>query len=170
MNTQHTCWFWVGLLLLLVTTGLAACGDTTTSAAPVPTTVGGRIQLTVQNSGINGTDVSTNYDEQVKTVTVIETLSESYTLDTGTVVMGVKSECFRVQKALWTSSDASDITSATLTVSGTLTDKYGNDHQGMIGQCDLHSDTAQKFNWDSLSFDQAWGDYDSTYLLPSLTK
>jgi hypothetical protein len=55
-------------------------------------------------------------------------------------------------------------------VNADLVDKYGNKSNGLIGTCELSSATAKNFNWDNLEQDQAWGDYNSTWLLPSLTQ
>lgn len=110
-----------------------------------------------------GSDFSSRYDTDAKDVTITETITPT---DNAGTITQVKSECFDIQQAIWQANIP--ITSLEIHVVGPLVDQYGKTSTGMIGSCTLDKKTAQQFVWSNLDGDRAWGDYDLTYLLPSL--
>jgi hypothetical protein len=75
---------------------------------------------------------------------------------------------FDIQKALWTASPPFVLQDVVVFVDGQLVDQYGKQSVGQVGSCTLEKATAAKFQWDNLTWDDAWNVYDDTTLAPFL--
>jgi len=121
-----------------------------------------------QNALHNGTDLKSTYDNGSKQVTIQENIN--YGLDNASILESIKIDCFYIQMAIWQAKIAHVDTVEVYILSNSLTDQYGNTSTGQLGHCTLGKDTASLFNWGNLTQDQAWGDYDDTWYLPSLNQ
>jgi hypothetical protein len=74
----------------------------------------------------------------------------------------VKTLCFQVERALWTSTIP--VQEVTVTVLGTVYDDYFDQVISWYGTASLGAKAAPRFDWRSLSADQAWTLFDRTLL------
>lgn len=154
-------------LLALLFGALLACGESS-QATRVPNSPQS-IDQVVLGANTRGADTTSNYNANNQTEAISENLGGNLVTNSWTVE-DIKQDCFNFQKAVYTSLLTVHVSDVTVQVNADLVDKYGNKSNGLIGMCELSSATAKNFNWDNLEQDQAWGDYDSTWLLPSLTQ
>ncbi len=108
------------------------------------------------------------YSEDSKTVTIKYYISANAIWDHGHARNMIKINCFSIEKAVWESNIAHKSTNVMVIIQSDLTDQYGKSKIDDMGNVDLSTDTAHKFNWDGLNFNSAWDVYDSTWLLPNL--
>jgi hypothetical protein len=156
-------------ILILLIAGLlsVSCGE---SPQVVPNSPQ-NIDQVVLSIGASGSNVTSQYNDSNHTETISENLGGNmFDNDNATTILIVKKDCFYFQKAVYTSTLTVQVSDVKVQINADLVDKYGNKSNGLIATCELSSATAKNFNWDNLDQAQAWGDYDSTWLLPSLTQ
>lgn len=117
-----------------------------------------------QNSGASGVVSSSHYDSSVRGVIITETVGDE--ADHNAFRATIESDCFLIQQAIWESKV--NLAAVEVNVLGPIVDPKGDKSTGPIGLCGLKEQTAQKFAWNTLTFDQAWNDYDAIWLLPAL--
>jgi hypothetical protein len=117
-----------------------------------------QVQSIVQKSGtsyVGGATVT--YDASASYAHVFENIqiTDNNNLD----VSRIKHDAFAIQKAIWQAH-----------VSGVdaLQIIFNSDDANRIATCELKRTTAAKLNWASITGDQAWSDYDTTWLAKSL--
>jgi hypothetical protein len=152
-------------ILLLLVFFLVACGSTTIDTS-LP--IDQQINQAVQGAGATGSNIVSSYDGGNKVEVIDENIagdsSDSDTINT------IKADCFAFQKALWTSSVASQLSDVSIRVNTQVKDPYGHISNSSIGNCELPSATAQQFQWANLNDNDAWKVYDRAWLLPSLSQ
>jgi len=143
------------------TTGL------TQTPAPDLTTAQGIEQYArqlAQHSGAIGTDISTQYNPKANGILITETLDiQSGASSTKTFI---ENDCFAIQRSIWMSSMSLAVVE--VHILGLVTDGQGNTSTQTYGACGLKEKTEQTFNWDRLTYNQAWNHYDATWMQPSL--
>ncbi len=133
-----------------------------------PLTLDQRINQIVQNSGITGKIIKSlyNFDPGSNYELVEDDIGDG-NLTNSLTVEEIYSECFTIQKALWT-QERSHLSEVDVQVFMNVIDQYGNKANQIVGNCDLMSATEQLFNWPNLDQDSAWKDYDNTFIAPFL--
>ena len=142
------------------------------TAKPRPKTMDQQLNDIVQHAGLLGNVSSpygAKYNASDKSVTLGDYIGQG-NLTNGMTVQEIKLECFTAQKAIWTSGVAAHISDVLMGVSMDVVDQYGKQSIQVVATCDLSKDTAQKFVWENLTDDSAWGDYDNTFIAPFLTQ
>ncbi len=183
-------WFWIAIIALVLLSGISAAfngGNNNTSTsmstpiattqpaptqqatqAPKPTkppTLDQRIHDLVYGAGTVGHISKIERDSQF--ITVSENAADNLT--NGMIVTGIKMDCFYIQKALWTNV-GKQIPEVIVNFYMPVQDKYGNQSIGEVASCDLQKSTAQLFNWNNLTHDDAWNDYDNAHIISFLTQ
>ncbi len=143
----------------------------TPTPKPTPTpTLTQQIQsqtLDLANNALHGgIDLKSTYDKGSKQVTIQENINDGF--NNAQVLEQIKIDCFYIQQAIWKAKIARVDTVEVYIISNSLVDQYGNTSTGPLAHCILGKNTAALFNWDNLDQDQAWGDYEDTWYLPSL--
>ncbi len=136
-----------------------------TSKPTQPPTLDQRIHDLVYGAGTVGHISKIERDSQF--ITVSENAADNLTH--GMIVTGIKMDCFSVQKALWTNV-GKQIPEVIVNFYMPVQDKYGNQSIGEVASCDLQKSTAQVFNWNNLTHDDAWNDYDNAHIISFLTQ
>jgi hypothetical protein len=123
-----------------------------------------QIQQVAENAGQYGTGYQVT-DRSNYNFLVVETLRKMAATQ---IRPGIKSDCFAIQHAIWTSNFK--ISQLVLQFVGSAYDKYGNATTTTLGSCTLDSATARHFVWNNLTADTAWDQhaYTSTTLSPSV--
>jgi archaellum component FlaF (FlaF/FlaG flagellin family) len=158
------------IVLLVAVAGCASSSATAASGPPTPTpTAQQRLAALARHAatGSNIQRVDTTYSAQDGTVTVTVTLGGSVPVadaDVTAMQARVMSMCFQTQKALWTSGIP--LRSVTVTIAGPIMDQYAEREIQAYGAAVLTAAKAAKFNWEALSPDAAWTQYDNAYLRP----
>jgi hypothetical protein len=169
-------------VLTLVIIALAACGESsavTSTVTPTsqptqaqattkptkPPTLDQRIHDLVYGAGTVGHINKIERDSQF--ITVSENAADNLT--NGMIVDGIKMDCFYIQKALWTNV-GKQIPEVIINFYMPVQDQYGNQSIGEVASCDLQKSTAQLFNWNNLTQDDAWKDYDNEHIAAFLTQ
>ena len=111
------------------------------------------------NTDSGPTTTKVLYDTKSQTVTV--TADVAYHNDTDSLKMVT----YNIFKDIYTRG-ISAIKSVDLRVFGLVQDQYGKKSSVVIATATLNADTASKFVWDNIDNNQAWSDYDATWLLP----
>jgi hypothetical protein len=154
--------------------GLASKGQTQQSKPPAhatqqpatqpsariksPTIIQSQVQSIVQKSGtsyVGGAAVT--YDASAKYAHVFENIQ--VTGNNKVDFSRIKHDAFAIQKAIW---------QAHLSGLDSLQIIFNSDGANRIATCELERMTAAKLNWDSITRDQAWSNYNSTWLSKSL--
>ncbi len=140
---------------------------------PQPESMVQQLNDIIQHAGLLGNvsppTYGALYSTSDKSVAVGDYIGQG-NLTNGMTVQEIKLECFDAQKALWTSGVASKLSDVLMGISMDVIDQYGKQSKQVVATCDLSKDTAQKFVWDNLTDDMAWGDYDNTYIDSFLTQ
>jgi hypothetical protein len=138
----------------------AAQQPTTQPSAKItsPVSIQSKVQSIVQKSGtsyVGGAAVT--YNATAKYAHVFENIqvTGNHNVD----FSRIKHDAFAIQKAIW---------QAHLSGLDSLQIIFNSDGANRIATCELERTTAAKLNWDNISRDQAWSDYDSTWLSKSL--
>jgi hypothetical protein len=185
-KSRKRLWFIVAavVLVLAVIIGVASQGQSqqpasTTQATQQPTTqpttqaptqppakitpqtsIQSQLQSIVQKSDaayVGGATVT--YDASAKYAHVFENfpVTGDHNLD----VSRIKQDAFTIQKAIW-QAHVSGVDAVQVI--------FNRDDATplRIATCELEGTTAAKLNWASISSDQAWSDYNDTWLSPSL--
>jgi hypothetical protein len=105
-------------------------------------------------------DISTNW------LNVSYPAEESLTNDL-TITL-IKERALQVMKAVYTSK-LGGVQAIILHSIGDTVDKYGHQSNDDWSKVTLNKDTAMKFAWDTITQDQAWDDYDNTWLINGLS-
>jgi hypothetical protein len=182
-------WFWIAIVVFIVISGIVSTltngGNTSNNpaAAPVststtvpaaakptvkptqPPTLDQRIHALVYGAGTVGHITEITRDSQF--VTIKENAADNLT--NSLIVGGIKMDCFAIQKALWTHV-GKQIPEVIINFSMPVQDQYGNQSIGEVASCDLQKSTAQRFNWNNLTHDDAWNDYDNKHIATFLTQ
>jgi hypothetical protein len=77
-----------------------------------------------------------------------------------------KMEVFDIQKAVWTSKLAGQVSEVRVNVTMNLTDAKGNTNNLPVAHAWLTKDNASTFNWQNTYSKAAWEAYDNTWLKP----
>jgi hypothetical protein len=185
-------WLWIilGSLVLLSIIGAlsnysSSQSSTTTTSAPtsIPTTgsvptsaptqkpesIGQQINDIVQNAGLSGKNIQSMYNVAGDKYEKIQEDIGDGNLTNGMTVIQIQNDCFMVQQALWTKM-ASHLSEVEVSITMNVIDQYGKESNGFVADCDLKKNTASKFVWNNLTYDQAWKDYDATFIAPFLTQ
>lgn len=182
-------WFWTAVLAVILLSGIVSAlsggnSDTTSSSnTPVATqpatqhatqptakpthapTLDQRIHDLVYGAGTVGHVSKIERDSQF--ITVSEDAADNLT--NSLIVGGIKMDCFNIQKALWTNV-SKQIPEVIINFYMPVQDKYGNQSIGEVASCDLQKSTEQLFNWNNLTHDDAWNDYDNAHIITFLTQ
>jgi len=172
------------VLVLVVVSAVASQGQSqqpapTTQATQQPTTqpttqaptqppakitpqasIQSQLQSIVQKSGaayVGGATVS--YDASAKYAHVFESfpVTGEHSLD----VSRIKQDAFAIQKAIW-QAHVSDVDAVQVLFNSDAATPL------RIATCELEQTTAVKLKWANITSDQAWSDYDTSWLSPSL--
>jgi hypothetical protein len=185
-KSRKRLWFIVAavVLVLAVSSVVASQGQSqqpasTTQATQQPTTqpttqaptqppakitpqasIQSQLQSIVQKSGaayVGGATVS--YDASAKYAHVFENfpVTGDHSLD----VSRIKQDAFAIQKAIWQAHVSGVDAVQVLFNSDAATPLR-------IATCELEQTTAVKLKWANITSDQAWSDYDTSWLSPSL--
>lgn len=124
------------------------------------TSIQSQLQSIVQKSGaayVGGATVS--YDASAKYAHVFESfpVTGDHSLD----VSRIKQDAFAIQKAIWQAQVSGVDAIQVLFNSDDATPQR-------IATCELERTTAVKLQWANITSDQAWSDYDTSWLSPSL--
>jgi biopolymer transport protein ExbD len=103
-------------------------------------------------------DATVNYDASAKYVHVFENFP--VTGDTNTDVGRIKQDAFAIQKAIW-QAHVSGVDAVQVIFNDDTS-------QQRLATCELEGTTAAKLKWASIASDQAWSEYDSSWLSPNL--
>jgi hypothetical protein len=140
---------------------------------PTPTTEEQRLDTLVwQAIGVGAVQVQTTYRAADGTTDVeitygavvpIKGIVPTQNADIAAAQERVKTICFEVEKALWTSG-TSPLSQVSVAVLGPVLDQYANLTSQAYGSVVLKGATAAHFAWSTLTPDVAWDKYDSNYL------
>jgi hypothetical protein len=125
------------------------------------------LQLAQNSTSADSSTVTSAYEPQAKTITIDETLSEQY--DNSAYRGDIQHDCYSVEQAIW-QGHIPHLSLVEVDISGPLVDKYGNPSTGLLGYCILKHSTEKMFQWNNLTWEQAWNDYDTAWMLPSLNQ
>lgn len=106
------------------------------------------------------------YDMSAGRLDVSYPVEESLTNDLTITLL--KERALQVMKAIYTSK-MSGVQAVFLHSVGDTVDKYGHQGHGDWSKVTLKKETAMKFAWDTITQDQAWDDYDNTWLIDGLS-
>ncbi len=169
------------LLALILLTALSACASGATSgkgrpasitlitSCPAAATSAPNDRLAhiacLAVRGLVG-HIETTYDPQRQaaqvTATFVGTRVPRTDQQIGDAQEAVKTVCFRVQRALWTSGIA--LRQVTITVQGPILDDFFNVLTDWYGGSRLTAQTAGGLDWQAANADGAWGRYDQAWL------
>ncbi len=120
-----------------------------------------QLQSIVQKSGaayVGGATVT--YDASAKYAHVFENFP--VTGDNNLDVGRIKQDAFAIQKAIW-QAHVSGVEAVQV-----LFDSDDVNNPLRLATCELESTTAVKLKWASITSDQAWSDYNDTWLSPNI--
>jgi hypothetical protein len=129
--------------------------------ALVRQTIGvGAVQIQTTYSAVDGaTDVEITY----AAVVPIKGIVPTQPADIAAAQERVKTICFEVEQALWTSGTA-PLSQVNVSVLGPVLDQYANLTSQAYGSALLKAATAAHVAWSTLTPDSAWDKYDNNYL------
>jgi hypothetical protein len=140
---------------------------------PTPTTEEHRLNALVQQTiGVGAVQIQTTYsavdgaaDVEITYAAVvpIQGLVPTQDADIAAAQERVKTICFEVEQALWTSGTA-PLSQINVSVMGPVLDQYANLTNQAYGGVLLKAATAAHFSWSTLTPDVAWDKYDNNYL------
>jgi hypothetical protein len=120
----------------------------------------GAVEVQTTYSQVGGaTDVEITYRQVVP----IQGQVPTQDADIAAAQERVKTICFEVEHALWTSG-ITPLSQVNVAVLGPVLDQYAFLTSQAYGSALLKAATAAHFNWSTLTPDQAWDKYDNTYL------
>jgi hypothetical protein len=155
------------VFILAIVMGIASGGQSQQSAPAtqkaIPTLQVSRqsqLQSIVQKSGAAyARDATVTYDTDFKYIHV--SASFSVTSDNSLDIGRIKQDAFAIQRAIWQAH-----------ISGVdAVQVFFDSDDGTplrLATCEVEHTTAVKLKWASLTSDQAWSSYDTTWLSPSL--
>lgn len=151
------------------TPATATAGPPTfTPGPPTPTPTAQERRFTAlaqQAAGSLVLQVEATYDAAGRTVIVSTTVGGSVPNGDAEISAAqerVKSICFQIEEALWTSG--TPLRQVTVTVTGPILDQYADATTGPYGAAVLTATTAAKLTWSALTPDAAWEKYDNVFL------
>jgi hypothetical protein len=120
----------------------------------------GAVQIqTTYSAGDGATDVEITYSQVVPIKGIVPTQGA----DIAAAQERVKTICFEVEQALWTSG-THPLSQVNVAVLGPVLDQYADLTSQAYGGVLLKASTAAHFGWGTLTPDTAWNTYDNTYL------
>ena len=79
-----------------------------------------------------------------------------YMLPSGGDRLSVKNALYETSKAVYDSSDASEVAYVEVVAIQTLIDQYGNEDEYIVGQGRLPADEGRRINWDGVIIQDVW--------------
>jgi hypothetical protein len=156
----------VGAIVLI--SGCAPWGQPVTKAPRTPTPLSTQEQihhLALQATGHLLASLQTVYNQAAETAGITATLAGTVPRTPGQISTAqetVKVLCFKIQRALWTSSI--HLRDVTVTILGPVLDDYYDRIISWYGTADLLAANAAKLAWGKLSADAAWNLFGKTAL------
>jgi hypothetical protein len=120
----------------------------------------GAVEVQTTYSQVDGaTDVEITYSQVVP----IQGLVPTKDADIAAAQERVRTICYEVEHVLWTSG-TTPLSQVNVAVLGPVLDQYAFLTNQAYGSVLLKAATAARFDWNTLTPDQAWDKYDNTYL------
>jgi hypothetical protein len=111
--------------------------------------------------GGSGTTISVSFTPRTGYAVIKDTLADP-TFDPAPRAQIIKDNTYVLMVQLFT--NRLPITEVYFRVDGPLVDQNGNTSIGIYAEVVLTAATAKTFNWDTLTPNQAWGEYDSAFV------
>lgn len=165
---------WAIVILLFIVVFAALSSPTSAPATKpqqtttAPKSIDDQIQSLVTNTNLLG-KAHTTYVADAKTVQVTDDIGDG-NLTNGMIVGEIKDETFKIQQALWQSNLHSHYDIVQVFVTMNVVDSYGKTSNQIVASSKLTANNAQQFQWDNMTNDMAWQDYDGSFIAPWLLK